>query len=78
MTGPVPGGKGGGLVPIAGPRYRSSAYPLLDLAKTAVIGHAMIAEKVREHAAKAAADREAARADASAESAAAAPGQRGG
>ena len=61
MTGPVPGGKGGGLVPIAGPRYRSSAYPLLDLAKTAVIGHAMIAEKVREHAAKAAADRETAR-----------------
>lgn len=33
---------------LAGPRYRPAAYPLLQLAKAAVHGHAQIAERVHE------------------------------
>lgn len=58
---------------VAGPRYRPAAYPLLELAKTAVHGHAMIAEKVREHAEAVAQEHAAAAAARAAEKSAAAP-----
>jgi hypothetical protein len=41
---------------MAAPKTSLETYPLLELAKEAVHGHAMIAERVREHA-----DRQAAR-----------------
>lgn len=50
----------GALPTLAGPRYRPSAFDLLALAKDAIHGHAMIAEKVREHAQLAAQERTAA------------------
>lgn len=36
--------------PLDGPRWRPTAYPLLDLAKEAVRGHAVIAGRVLEWA----------------------------
>jgi hypothetical protein len=57
VTGPLPGSAKGALQQLAGPRYRPAAYPLLQLAKDAIHGHAMIAEKVKEHAQKVAQER---------------------
>ena len=42
--------------PLDGPRWRPTAYPLLDLAREAVHGHAEIAGRVREHAERQAAE----------------------
>ncbi len=50
------------ITPLTGPRWSPNAYPLLAIAKDAVHGHAMIAEKVREHAEAVAAERAAQRA----------------
>ncbi len=49
------------ITPLTGPRWSPNAYPLLAIAKDAVHGHAMIAEKVREHAEAVAAERDAKR-----------------
>jgi hypothetical protein len=38
--------------PLDGPRWRPTAYPLLDLAREAVHGHQAIAERVRGWAAE--------------------------
>ena len=57
MTMPMPENAKQAVTQLAGPRYRPAAYPLLQLAKDAVHGHAMIAEKVREHAEAVAASR---------------------
>ena len=38
--------------PLDGPRWRPTAYPLLDLAREAVHGHAEIAGRAAEWAAK--------------------------
>jgi hypothetical protein len=56
MSAPLPEDAKTAVQQLTGPRYRPGAYPLLQLAKAAVQGHAEIAEKVREHAAKAAAE----------------------
>jgi hypothetical protein len=50
VTGQLPETNKDALAQLAGPRYRRGAYDLLALAKDAVHGHAMIAEKVKEHA----------------------------
>lgn len=62
MTAPLPETGKAGLQQLAGPRYRPGTYDLLHLAKTAIHGHKMIAEKVREHA-ELAAQEKAARAE---------------
>lgn len=59
--------------PPGSPRVRPTAYPLLHLAHAAIRGHKMIAERVREHAARAAEDRDARAATAAATRAALAP-----
>lgn len=60
MTAPLPETAKQAVETVAGPRYRPAAYPLLQLAKDAIHGHVMIAERIREHAGQAAADRAAA------------------
>ena len=68
MTEPLPESSKQAVERLTGPRYRPAAYPLLQLAKDAVHGHAMIAEKVREHADLVAQERAAAAAARAAES----------
>jgi hypothetical protein len=50
VTAPQPETGKGLLQQLTGPRYRREAFDLLQLAKDAVHGHKMIAERVREHA----------------------------
>ena len=57
--------------PPGSPRRRPTAYPLLHLAREAIHGHAMIAERVAEAGQQAAAEHEARRAAAAATRAAA-------
>lgn len=74
MTGQLPGQGKDLLKQLAGPRYRRGAYDLLALAKDAIHGHQMIAEKVREHAELAAQERASRAAARAAESHAEPPG----
>lgn len=78
MTAALPETGKAAVAQLTGPRYRPGAYPLLEIAREAVRGHAAIAEKVREHAQLAAQEHAAQRAARGAERAAAPPAAPGG
>lgn len=63
--------------PPGSPRVRPTAYPLLHLAREAIHGHKMIAERVAEAAAHAHAERDARAASAAAVRAAQRPAEEG-